>query len=479
MADFETQVEALTSIIVGITPEDNEVAQFLRDGVLDVTNRCIAINPAEALDFSRKSSEQTSQGFDVGTNQILSVIREAGTNNDWRECRQISFGLQSRATDVNSFHYASKFNPAYYIDQDTEVNVLPAPGGSDNGFIVHYVNDVPTDETNSALLTQHHEDIKYFPKNKVHLVVIYASIQSLRNYISNKVLDSDTINTDLIAPVLSSYSQSLPTFVTPNSFVLPVSPAGVNVDFSSVGTITDFVTPVFSLDSKPTITDLSISVTIPVPPVLDSSSINTSGLTNPAFTPPVMTTPNWSDVDNWINTEEDSEMSAARVQAIQMKVSEYSAKLQEAQAQFSKDNAILAKDLQIASQNASTYEQGKISKYSTELQSYQAEVGKQTQEWQANYQKDLSLFTENASLGLQQYQADLQKETSRVQASTQEFQAELSKALQEYQAETGYDMSKYQAEIQANAQKYQADLSKNQTDFETSLSKYSSDVQKV
>ena len=39
MADFETQVEALTSIIVGITPEDNEVAQFLRDGVLDVTNR--------------------------------------------------------------------------------------------------------------------------------------------------------------------------------------------------------------------------------------------------------------------------------------------------------------------------------------------------------------------------------------------------------------------------------------------------------
>ena len=174
---FIDQVQDLTSLTVS---DNDELSQFLKDGVIDVTNRWLIVRPQDAENFSVKSAEQTANDFDIGTANIISVIREAGSANDFRNCEKIPVGNRSLAADVDSLHFASKYNPVYYIDQDTEVSVLPDPAGSAvNGFIVYYVNNVPTDETYGASLIHRHSDIKYFPKDKVYLVVMYAGMKLL------------------------------------------------------------------------------------------------------------------------------------------------------------------------------------------------------------------------------------------------------------------------------------------------------------
>ena len=57
MATFQEQVQDLTSLTVSDT---DELSQFLKDGVIDVTNRCIAVRPQDAYHFQRESDETTS-----------------------------------------------------------------------------------------------------------------------------------------------------------------------------------------------------------------------------------------------------------------------------------------------------------------------------------------------------------------------------------------------------------------------------------
>ena len=94
--------------------------------------------------------------------------------------------LQSRVTDVDSLHYSSKFSPSYLIDNKGKVLVYPAPSsGGANSYKVYYINNVPVNAS-YATLAYSHSDLGYFPKSKVYLVVIYASIKALENALSAK-----------------------------------------------------------------------------------------------------------------------------------------------------------------------------------------------------------------------------------------------------------------------------------------------------
>ena len=89
MATFEAQINGLTglgaTLSASTTPTDTELDQFLKDGVLDVTRRCIQAKPEDASKFARESSEQTSNAsLDLNGARIISVVREADTDNDWR-----------------------------------------------------------------------------------------------------------------------------------------------------------------------------------------------------------------------------------------------------------------------------------------------------------------------------------------------------------------------------------------------------------
>ena len=186
MADFQAQVEALSGLTItsSTSPTLTELSQFLKDGVVDVINRCIIISPRERESFSRESAEQTSNGFNPGSNEIIAVLREDGTNNQWYPCRKENIGLQYRVTDTSSLHYASKYSPVYMISQNRNIHVYPEPSASGNDtFKVLYVN-YDAEETDGTDLQYNSTGIKWFPDDKVYLVIIYASIKSLYNALS-------------------------------------------------------------------------------------------------------------------------------------------------------------------------------------------------------------------------------------------------------------------------------------------------------
>ena len=188
MATFEVQVEAQTGIAIassGTDPTHAELDQFLKDGVNDVTNRWLAVKPQDIFNFQRESDIiDSNSGFDAGGSRIVSVVREAGADGSsdgstaWEVCRQIPTSMQSKVVDTESLHFASKYNPVYIINDNGKVNVYPV-ASSNNGYRVFYVNNEPKDNTNGAALIYSHSDIRWFPNDKVYLVVLYASIRSI------------------------------------------------------------------------------------------------------------------------------------------------------------------------------------------------------------------------------------------------------------------------------------------------------------
>ena len=59
---FIDQVQDLTSLTVS---DNDELSQFLKDGVIDVTSRWLLVKPQDIEDFVRGSSTQSSNGFDT------------------------------------------------------------------------------------------------------------------------------------------------------------------------------------------------------------------------------------------------------------------------------------------------------------------------------------------------------------------------------------------------------------------------------
>jgi len=216
LATFEEQVEGLTGLTIGSSPAPStaELTQFLRDGALNVTDKWIIGHPEDKESFQRESSPIENNGdFDLKGADIISVMRENETDGSsdgstaWRPCRKIPPSLQSQVVDTESLSFASKYHPVYTIIDFNEVHVYPTPDGTNDSFKVFYVNHVPKDLTNSADLAYTHSDIKYFPANKVRLVVIYASIQTILAVMSNSVITTTAVPPDV--PTISSQSVSL------------------------------------------------------------------------------------------------------------------------------------------------------------------------------------------------------------------------------------------------------------------------------
>ena len=193
MANFDDQVMGLTglSIDANSTPNRVEFTQFLYDGVLDVTERLTDKNAMDKGLFNRVTSELTSNGHSLGGAEVISVVREDGTVNSWRPCREISPALQTRVTDSDSLHYASKYNPAFIKWNDGSVAVYPAPGDSPNRYKIFYVNNVPTFSGGGGEGTWDTDVIHYFPKDKVHLVMMFAAIKCIDHKLSAYVIDDD------------------------------------------------------------------------------------------------------------------------------------------------------------------------------------------------------------------------------------------------------------------------------------------------
>jgi len=155
----------------------------------------------------------------------------------------------------------------------------------------------------------------------------------------------------------------------------------------------------------------------------DMASLSVS---SPEYIEPVISSPDYSDANNWINSEEDSEMSSARVQVIQSQIADFNSKLQDSLNSFNKENIVYQEDIQRKIQN----------------------LNKDTQEAIQQLQSDLSI--KNANLSKDQ-QVDLQNAIQNFQKDVQEY----SSKLQLYSSEISFYQSKVSEEVQRKQNKLQ------------------------
>ena len=216
MATFEEQVEALTGISIGgsSNPTQTELSSFLVDGVIDVVNRMIEINPEETSKFT-KTTNDTGSVLKVG--KILSVVREHDSTSVLRKCSQIDPGDRYDATDTESLKYRSSYSPGFY-ELNGSIYTVPAAGSGNNDIVVtqvHYDTGLVYGDTYNA------GAIENFPKDYERLVALYASIQSLHSKMSGEIISIIAVVPDV--PTISSQSVTItgtaPTYTTPSQTI--------------------------------------------------------------------------------------------------------------------------------------------------------------------------------------------------------------------------------------------------------------------
>ena len=424
MATFEVRVEGMTGLSIdgSSSPTQDELSEFLKDGVIEVTERTLLIRPQDTSPFIVKSSTQSSNGYDQDGARIISVIREAGADGDtdgstaWRECERIPASMQSRVTDSSSLSYATKYHPVYTIDDSGKVYVYPTPDGTDDGYQVYYINNNPQNSSGIALIYSH-DTIKYFPKDKEYLVVLYASCQSLLNNLSSY-----------------SISQTVPSLTLPSAPVPPNAPS--------------FTTPSISdtTVASTTISNLGVPPTYTAPTVAsDSSGVELTALTQ-------LDTENAIDdfdgnaieFDQWFQTaahliedEEDVELANAQLQKIQAYIQAYSTEMQNKLNSFQKEQAEYQTKTQEAIQQA-------------QIDAAKAQSQAQIDSADATQTAALLLQKENEEYGakLQQFSSDLGKYSAEVQAKVQDHTSQI--------AEIGAEIQKDSTEYNWISQRYAA-----------------------
>jgi len=492
---FIDQVQDLTSLTVS---DNDELSQFLKDGVIDVTNRWLLVRPQDIELFARESSEQTSNAsLHLNGAKIVSVIREDGvTSNNWRPCRKISSAQQYLVTDTESLSFASKFNPAYMIGNNGQISVFPAPGADPNAFKVYYVNNDPEDKGGTNLIYSH-SDIGYFPDDKVYLVVMYAGMKLLQaNMGATTITDLSVTAVPPDVPSLSSItfssldsaidssltavaaggtlgSATLPTYTKPT--------ITTRVGFNSYWVIGDFPDSdpgAFSITAVPpdvpslsSITFSSIDSDVNATLVAAATSTTLGGTaTAPTYTKPTQTF-DITQFETFLETNEDTELAQVQMARLQHELGEfqadiqnelnefnkenvaYQSSVQEAMAEFQSGNQIAIsnaersqnRQLQNSIQDAKVIQDNNgqlIQKFSAELQEYQAEVSAQVQEYTQKFQRyTLELNTvfqawqKTESDSLQQYQTDIQNELNEFNLENAKYQASMQEAMGEFQSQ--------------------------------------------
>jgi hypothetical protein len=183
MATFEAQVEGLTGLTItsSSTPTQDELTQFLKDGVIDVINKVIEISPGETLKFTTTTSDSNNNGIEV-KGKAVSIVREHDSATILRPCTLISSQDRYETTDSNSLKFRSKFNPGYYI-LDGKIFSVPASASSNNSVIVTQVFYPQPAYTDSS--------ISLFPDEFEPMVVQYAAIKSLEAKMAEYTIDEE------------------------------------------------------------------------------------------------------------------------------------------------------------------------------------------------------------------------------------------------------------------------------------------------
>jgi hypothetical protein len=187
MATFEAQVEALTSLSIdgSSAPTQTELTQFLTDGAKEIINSfgnnsdLLAQCAAKQSTFTSAAIESEAETLNTG--KVLSVyMTDSGATYP---CRKINASQKYYYADTSVFassqmEKATVTDPVYYV-QNNKLNAIPA--SKTTGY----------SEVQFPSVAYGDSAIGVFPDEAEYLVPLYAAIKSLQNAMAAKSGNSD------------------------------------------------------------------------------------------------------------------------------------------------------------------------------------------------------------------------------------------------------------------------------------------------
>jgi hypothetical protein len=533
MATLAVQIEALAGTA------DNAL-QWANDGISAVIDRVLVLDPESSHLFATNIDDTTS--IDISDRRhIISVARGS------KIATEIPAEKRFAAAESTSLQKATNDYPQYYYLNQT-VQVLPA--GS--------ISVSKVDYTTLSNLTG--STIDNFPLSLVPLVVNYAAMKGLNEKmvgytgLSGLVLSLPSVPpqptlsfsiADGITAVSNVGDVSLPEYVSIadpsisaldlSSVTVPISPSVPSFTYTDAalqeraeqlvlslsGTVPVYTKPNFI---APVLTGIE-SLSLPAAPITPgdpdySTAYESASLQEafsegsilgesvaPTYTPPSFTPIDFSTITSLIETEEDIELAQVKITEEQMKVTEFSSKVQDNLNSFNKENAEyqityqkaaaeyqskvgremeemrLSTNIDIQNQakllekNISEYN-SKIQRYGQSLSQYQQDVNSTVQEFTFNnIQTTFQEWVTEYGNKLQQYQVDAQSQLNEFNSDNTSFQADVQKDVQNFQADAGRRLQLMQQSTNIDVQNKAKSLEKEISEYGSRLQKYTGDLQ--
>ena len=472
--DFQTRIEDIIGSVGDTT--------LITNSIQEVGAEIVQVLPEDKLLYNVKTVDFSSSGVTIDDKKVIAVDKSD------IPAREIPAIMKGKYNSTSSIYSASDTDPVFYIE-DKKVYINGAAGSGPTSGTLHYVPKIPTSDGSTAI-AYNSSATSNFPVEAENLLVLGGAVKCLQRLLADKTA---SLPTDISEPSLpvSPASPSAPSFtysdVSVSDIVQPI------VSISDMAVLTEsapsYVPPVLTLGSAPTISDLSISLAVPVTPSLTSNSVSFSA-TAPVYTPPV-TSPSFSTVDTFISTDEDIELAGAKIQEINSQIGEYQANIQNQLNVFNDANVEYQAELQKAIQNAQLSQSDDaqtLQKSSAEIQTYQAQIGKEVQEYQQNMEGDLRVWQAERQTDLQKYGTDIQNALNSfnednvvyqqdIQRKIQNFQKEIQSAMQNAQQEFGTRKANLDKNVQVDLQNAINNFQKDVQEYKSSLEKYQSNIQ--
>ena len=461
---FDTQITDL----VGGTIDQVACDQWAADACKEIIHVLPAKLKAKCSTVSTLNNSATTLDMD-GIGDILHVTRLSADSGGYqvvvREIPSQYGGLATDSTDLN--YYGTATDPVYWVDSASDVSTLKVKPTTTSAqtAIVHHIT-YPTVDVSAVSV------IANFPDEAEYLVVLYVAVKQLHQYMNSKKSDLPTLSVAVKSTVPSLSAQTVTISGTAPTFTKPVRVAQTAItNYSSGLTETDPGT-------------FSLNAVAPAVPSLSTTSVSFSQAA-PTFVKPAIAL-DFSQVNTYIDTDEDIELASAKLQEISAQLNEYSANIQNEQLEFNKESVEYQAQLQISIQNAQFDNQEdarKLQKFQVELSTYQANINKEVQQYStklSQYQLELNTsyqtWAKTESDNISGYQADIQNELNKFNDDNVEYQSKLQKDIQDAQlsdANEARKLQKYQAETQtyasevnANVQEFTLNLQKQTTDYQ-------------
>ena len=446
---------------------DNDIGNFLSEGVQDVITKTIAKQPDKAFWFSKAFAIGNATGvtlnapiFDVTLNDVIA--------------EEVSLRDATSVSDVKSIHYRTISNPCYFV-KEGKIFIKPDPTGdlgtvisniashsegikitqstSHNltvgsyiilGSVTNGAGTIP--ELSSTFRVKQIVDdnefiIDYLWNTEWGTIVGHGAWQGFSGKVTQVAYDVNVAPGDVsidnmpeereqlvhMYASLQVLKANMAVTATPSSIDLPALPMIPSFsEFTDIGDIGYTANQMITAEGTEGTSGADISTT------LGSTTWDdmTNAITPPAYSGPVVF-PDFSKAQTYLD-DDDIELTASKLDIIRTEISEYQASIQNALNKFNKENT--------------EYQ----SKVASRMQWFQAIANKSVTPKPFSAQLD-GAASASAQTNIAEAQMKLQKETQEYASKLSKHQSEIAS----YQAEIGSLIQINTEELQRKSTKFQ------------------------